>query len=235
MKKRYLILFLLSLFSSVVLADKPDVKPENPNFWFVQNQNQWDKEIKYRAEIPNGFLFLKQNSLQYSFYESKNWHQHTEIVSKTEEESNDDGQVKAHAFEVAFLGANSSPTITRHTRQKSKSNFFLGNDPEHWASDVSAYADMTYQNMYEGVNLHFYTNEKHLKYEFILEPHADTKQIQVRYNHASNITLEEGYLVIKTSVNTVVEQKPISYQIINGQRVEVASRFVLKENILSFE
>src|SRR5690606_17239601 len=45
----------------------------------------------------------------------------------------------------------------------------------------------------------------------------------------------EGDLKITTSVNEIIEKAPYSYQQINGQTVEVASRYKLKGDELSFE
>jgi hypothetical protein len=47
--------------------------------------------------------------------------------------------------------------------------------------------------------------------------------------------LQEGVLQIKTSVNTISETRPYTYQTSNGQQKEVASAFVLKDNIIQFD
>jgi hypothetical protein len=83
--------------------------------------------------------------------------------------------------------------------------------------------------------MRLYTQNAALKYEFIVSPKADPEQIQLQYKGASDVYLQDGMLQVKTSVNTVTETKPYTYQPLNGQPKEVASKFVLKNNILHFQ
>ncbi|MDX5346385.1 MAG: hypothetical protein LPK19_03980, partial [Hymenobacteraceae bacterium] len=57
----------------------------------------------------------------------------------------------------------------------------------------------------------------------------------MQYKGADNLYISEGELHIKTSVAAVKELKPYAYQIKNGKQVEVPCKFVLKNNIVSFE
>ena len=56
-------------------------------------------------------------------------------------------------------------------------------------------------------------------------PGANEKQIQLKYNGVDDIYLEKGKLIIKTSVNEIIEQEPIAYQYKNGKRKEIKCQF----------
>ncbi|WP_291722334.1 PKD domain-containing protein [Bernardetia sp.] len=205
------------------------VKPPNAKtpLTFIENKNQWDKVVKYRASIPAGFLFIRQNSLQYSFYDEsalKHGHGHHQTEHKDHV-----GKIKAHSFEVEFENANLSPTILPAQKHQTEFNYFLDNDPNKWASNANGYAELTYQELYPNINLHLYLQEEQLKYDFIVAASADASQIKMNYKHAESVSLENGRLIIKTSVNEIMEQAPYCYQIIDGKKVEVPSKFVLKQ------
>ena len=36
---------------------------------FVENRGQWANEVRFRADIPGGYLYLKANALHYVFYD----------------------------------------------------------------------------------------------------------------------------------------------------------------------
>jgi len=71
--------------------------------------------------------------------------------------------------------------------------------------------------------------------DFIVEPGADIKQIQLSFKGQSNIEIKEGKLFITTTINTVIENAPYVYQSINGKRVEIACHYKLENGIVSFE
>ena len=198
---------------------------------FIENKNQWDNVVKYRANIPSGFLFIRQNSLQYSFYdESALKHGHGQDASdqtKEEYEKHATG-MKAHSFIVEFENANLSPKIVSEQEHKTKFNYFLGNDRSKWAENARGYSELTYQEIYPNINLHLYLQEEQLKYDFIVAAEADASQIVMNYKHTEKVALENGHLIIQTSINKIIEQAPYCYQIIDGQKVEVPSKFVLK-------
>jgi gliding motility-associated-like protein len=207
---------------------------------FVKNQNQWEKDVLYRAEIPGGFLFVKSASLSYVFYDTKavsDIHAHAQNDQKAKvdfaQPSND--LIKAHGIEVLFLQANTTAVIEASGESADKRNYFLSKDPSHWASDVSSFTELYYRNIYPGIDLRLYTQHGSLKYEFIVAPKADVNQIRLQYRGASEMYLQDGVLQIKTSVNTISETKPYTYQEVNGKETEVASTFVLKGNIVQFD
>ena len=50
--------------------------PHKSSVQFIQNKNQWDSSVLFRASIPSGFMFLKKNEIQYSFYDSRYFADH---------------------------------------------------------------------------------------------------------------------------------------------------------------
>ncbi|KAA9340071.1 DUF7948 domain-containing protein [Adhaeribacter soli] len=232
--RRFLsVLFCLLAFSYTTYGHTPPNAEANreKSLEFIQNRNQWNKQIKFRAELPAGQLYLKQTGLVYNFIDPAGIpnHNHQEkTVAKGEE------KVKAHAYTVDFLQANPKALLSGTGKTEGYRNYFLGNDPDSWASDVPAYQEITYQELYPGIDLKFYEHKKKLKYDFILQAGANPDVIQMQYKGADKMYLEAGNLVIETSVNTVTEQKPYAYQIIKGREVEIPCKFRLEGQKVSF-
>lgn len=203
---------------------------------FKENKGQWESNILYKAKLPAGQLYLEQNKLTYQFYNE------TDIIRigdlhhgwiKNPQAS--DSIINLHAFEVAFVNALAAQTKAQHPCSDYE-NYFIGNDSSKWVSNVKKYQDVTYQKLYAGIDLKFYSaDDNNLKYDFIVAPNADPNQIQLQYNGVNSTSLENGSLVIETSVNKLVEQKPYAYQIINGKQKEVKCNFKLTNHVLSFD
>src|SRR5688572_19679704 len=200
---------------------------------FVTNQNQWESAVKYSAALPGGRLFLKQDQWLFSFVDQSQFAGHGKPAAAKPATESD--LIRAHAYTVTFLKANKQAELKPVNPTPGTRNFFLGNDPEKWASNVKAYEEITYQELYPGIDTRIYENHKKLKYDFLVAPKTDPQVIQMEYAGADKLYIQDGNLVIKTSVNTVTEQKPIAYQLINGKRKEVPCAFRLEGNILSFD
>ena len=197
---------------------------QNP---FIENKGQFPKEVISKTNLPSGALFIEQAKLIYAFYDGRQLeHIHDGIATNN--------RVDAHAYSVTFLNANSEITTTLKGESHFFENYYLGNKSA-WASRVKSYKTQIQKNIYEGVDLHFYVNEDKLKYELHLAKNSDEKAIKLRYEGVSNISVDDGNLHLKTSVNSIMEYRPYAYQIIDGIEVEVACNYKLKRNILSFD
>ena len=117
------------------------------------------------------------------------------------------------------------------------SNYFIGNDPKKWRTDVPHYARIEYQGVYPGIDLVWYGNQRQLEYDFVVGPGADAKQIQVAYEGVESVNVEaNGELVLRTALGEVRQQQPRVYQEIGGKRAEVGARYaIVARNRVSFE
>lgn len=210
--------------------------PQSKNYKFVENKNQWASSIKFRAAIPSGFMFLKNDGFQYTYYDSKTMGQlHTANASGVASRAAQTNQIKAHSFEVKFIDANLQTKIVAQEQVAEKMNYFLGKDPAKWATNVHSYHTLYYHNIYPSINLKLYEHHKTLKYEFIVAPNTSPKIIKMQYNAADGIRVHNGQLEVQTSLGKVIEKAPYCYQIIQGKKVTVEARFKLENNEVSFE
>jgi len=108
------------------------------------------------------------------------------------------------------------------------SNYFIGNDPAKWHSDIPNYARIRYQGVYPGVDLLAYGNERQLEYDLIVSPGADPSQIVLAWEGVDRMQLNaEGDLVLATRLGDVVQKRPRVYQEIGGRRVEIVAHYAL--------
>ena len=68
-----------------------------------------------------------------------------------------------------------------------------------------------------------------LKYEFHVRPGARVSDIRLAYRGAKRLSLDRsGNLRIRTSLGTLTDTRPTSYQVVAGKRVPVRSVFTLE-------
>lgn len=143
--------------------------------------------------------------------------------------------VRSHSYEVVFQNANPNPVLVPEKATDVYRNYFLGSDSTKWRSNVQAFQNVTYQQLYPNVDLHAYSEAGTLKYDLLVNPGADLAAVQLAYNYTAGIEIKKGNLVIHTSVGDVIEQAPVAYQYIDNQRVDVNVSYQLKKGLLSFK
>jgi len=106
-------------------------------------------------------------------------------------------------------------------------NYFIGNDPKNWRTDIPTYAAVAYKEAYQGIDLKFYGNGRQLEYDVVVGPGADPDQVQFRYAGVERLEVTpEGHLALKLpGGGELIQQKPYVYQEIAGRRVAREGRF----------
>lgn len=242
----YIFLSLMLTLQSVFAHDHEKTAGDGGKYQFIENKKQWPTDIAFRANIPGGFLFLHSHKLTYAFYDKKavadkHHPQHSETIKISGSRSQRFAPIKnesankinAHAFHVNFLNA-SEATVVGEDNFNFQYNYFLGKDESTWGQNAQVFRGVSYQNIYEGIDLKFLQTEHDLKYEFHVAPNANVNNIQLEYEGTDALFLKNGHLYIETSLNTVIEQKPYVYQVIKGVEVEVPAEFTLEGNVLSY-
>lgn len=141
---------------------------------------------------------------------------------------------------MKLVGADPKALVSGLDALPSTSNYFIGNDSTKWRTNVPNYAKVQYKNVYPGVNLIYYGNQRQLEYDFVVAPGADPKAIALAIvgGEAGGQPLSQpfvqidrdGNLVVQTGSGEVRLQKPIVYQLSldGGFRTSVDGRYVLR-------
>jgi hypothetical protein len=91
---------------------------------------------------------------------------------------------------MRLVGANAKATVTGAEELPGKSNYFIGNDPKKWRTNVSSYARVKYEGVYPGVDLVYYGNQRQLEYDFVVAPGADPNRIRLSFAGAEGMRVD---------------------------------------------
>ncbi len=204
---------------------------------FIENKGQWSNNISFRCDIPEGriaiypqgFGMLLYNQEAYSYLLDKNHDGHI----------SDNDSLKMQYVTFNFVKPATSktiaPTLNGMYPFGERRNYFLGNNSEHWATDVPAYRVVHYQSIYPNIDFRLQESHGTLKHEFIVSPKGNPNKIQLSIEGADAMYLNNENLHIITSVTHLVEKKPYAYQVIEKDTIVVECRFNLLGNILTYD
>lgn len=233
MRPKYpqIFIFFVAVLTSLLASAGEGILTPRPasHLLFEENKNQLPSHVKFHVGIPGGDLFMEKQTLTFLQAEHYDFH-----GFHNPNPTNAPVTLKFHAYKVHFLNSDPQVQIKGTDAFPFVHNFYRGNDPSKWASDVAVYSGVRYSGIYPGIDIQFQNFEQHLKYDFIVQPGSNPSQIQLEYEGTDGLSLEYGHLYIKTSLGTTIEQKPYAYQVIDGSQKEVICSYVLNGDRLSF-
>ena len=217
---------------------------------FEINQGQTDPRVKFLSRGGGYTLFLTGNeavlSLQKKAGEAPPFRAARTglkpgATTSVDKPTPDNGALTAYAvLRTRLVGANLKAAVTGAEELPGKSNYFIGNDPQKWRTNVPNYAKVRYQGVYPGVDLVYYGNQGgQLEYDFVVAPGANPRAIRFALetgnskletgnskpgafqsafgNWQSTIRLDaNGDLAVHLDGGEVHFQKPVAYQPMTG-------------------
>ncbi len=209
---------------------------------FEINQGQTDPRVKFLSRGNGYTLFLTGNeavlSLQKKAGEAPPFRAARTglkpgATTSVDKPTTDNGARTTNAvLRTRLVGANLKAAVSGAEELPGKSNYFIGNDPQKWRTNVPNYSKVRYQGVYPGVDLVYYGNQGgRLEYDFVVAPGADPSVVTLevgaggvrpakRELRSPLQIAADGDLVIKTDGGAVRFQKPVVYQpaVNDGQR-----------------
>jgi hypothetical protein len=136
---------------------------------------------------------------------------------------------KSVALRMSLVGAGLEPVVTGLDELPGKANYFIGKDRSKWRANVPTYAKVHYQNVYPGIDLVYYGNQRQLEYDFVVAPGADPKKIVLGFKGADKLRIDAGGdLLLHMAGSDIRQHKPVVHQDIDGVRHEIAGSYVRK-------
>ena len=200
---------------------------------FVLNSGQTDMRVKFTAQGKGYRAFLTGDGAVISLHSGP-----LDPIMKTR--NSPPGAAartptlaagKAAALHIRLLGANPETEVAGAEKLQGVSNYYIGNDPKKWRTNVPMYAQVRYRSVYPGIDLLYYGNEGWLEHDFVVAPGAEPNAIAMEIEGAGGVELTAaGDLRLKTDVGDVSLLNPTVYQVINHEKRKIEARYVVAVN-----
>lgn len=197
---------------------------------FIPNQGQWNGPFQFKCNIPGGSIFLNPGEITYSLYNTDQVYQVHEKVSHESQSAGKNTPIDFYSFRMRFAGSNPACKISGTNPVSYYNNYYLSKATDQWRSNIHPYENLYYESLYPGIDLNYSSKGDLLKYEFIVAPKEDPARIQLSFQSIKPFIDHDGNLVLQTPLATLKENKPVSYQRIDGKQREVETEFIYSAN-----
>jgi hypothetical protein len=239
-RKRLRLVFILVVIVRVLVAHAQSREPQHPGMPFSGNQ-QFPRglgtlPIAFEAnlgQIRKDAKFVSRG-LSYSAYLTAEG-----MVLSLKPNSQRETTAAAHdrtlkpptILQFNLLGSAANPPAVGEMQLPGRVNYFLGQDPRRWRTNVPLYSRVRYKGVYPGIDLVYYGNAQHLEYDFEVSPGANPNLIRFEVKGAKQLDLDaNGDLVLKTNAGELHFQCPVIYQKKNGRQLPVEGSFTIENS-----
>jgi hypothetical protein len=216
LKKPLSVVFVAVVFSLVLVprgqANQVPIDYGKLPLRFEPNDGQIDARVHYLARAKRYTVFLTSDAAVLS----------ARSVHGTVD---DQGAV----VRMRFLGANPAPAMQGTKRLSSYSNYFVGKNSKEWRTGVPNYAEVQASNLYPGIAVHYYGNEREMEYDLIVEAGANPDSIRIGLEGPTPAEIDSsGNAAVKFGDGEFQLHKPVVYQLDGrGKRTVISGSYVL--------
>ena len=190
---------------------------------FELNKGQTAEQVDFVSRGPGYTVFLTPGEAVLSLQANKHEHQPAPREQSARRAANPDH------LRMSLVAANRQARVEGLEQLEGTANYFMGRDPKGWHSAIPTFAKVKYQDVYPGVDLVYYGNQRQLEYDFIVHPNADPRQIKLRFEGARKLEIDStGALIIEIGHAKIRWKKPFAYQETENGRQEVTANFQLR-------
>ena len=187
---------------------------------FIANEGQISaKQVKYYAKTFAGTLYVtEQGELVYA------------LPHRSADKKNSAGWGLKE-----YLVGDVNIALQALDRSKTKFNYYIGNDPAKWKTNIATYNELSLGEVYAGIDLRLRAYGSNVEKIFTLSPGKTPEVIKLKMEGAIALEVNAaGELVAQTGLGPVTFSKPIAYQEIDGKRKSVEVAYRIKQNTYGF-
>ncbi len=198
---------------------------------FVPNEGQTDSRIKFYESSGGHETFFTDEGVVFAITTPDEELLQGPAAFREEEPKRQ--PVNSYLVKLTPLGMRRNVHISADEPQPGKVNYFIGDVPEKWRSDIPTYRSVVYTEAYPGVDFKFYGNNQHLEYDIIIRPGGDLSQVKLQYNGIEHLQItDKGDLTMQVTAGLALTQRaPVVYQVIDGKRVDLVGNFCIKGRV----
>src|SRR5580658_2405907 len=195
---------------------------------FEPNQGQTDPQVRYLSHGDGYTLFLTATEAVLALRKPQSNPQSRKNrgAGQASPSSAPVSQSPPVALRMKLEGAQAGVSFESLNPLPGLSNYFIGNDQSKWHTNIPQYARVQAREVYPGVDMVYYGNQRHLEYDFVVKPGADPNSIHLKYEGAKSTGVNaQGDLELEIEGGKVTFRSPQVYQQSGGRRNEVEGHY----------
>ncbi|MGD9730500.1 MAG: hypothetical protein AB7L09_10120 [Nitrospira sp.] len=175
---------------------------------FEANHGQWDPAVQFITRGRGHQLFLTPNEAVLALRTGQDKPDRRERNTTPHTASSSPPPSSHSVVRMSFAGADPQAEMVGLEPLPGIVNYFIGDDPTKWRTNIPTYQKVGYKDLYPGIDLVYYGNQGQLEYDLVVAPGADPTQIMLAFEGAERIAVDEqGDLVLTLAPSSIDEPR----------------------------
>ncbi len=196
---------------------------------FEANRGQTQSEIKFLSRGPGYGISLSSTEATFHLTKLSRKRPVSKAFPSAETLAAQEPTTQTSDVTMTMPHSNRVPRVEGLGELPGSSNYLIGTDPEGWQINVPNYAKVKYTDVYPGIDLIYYGNQRQLEYDFVVAPGATPKSIRLAFRGVQKTHIDvHGDLVLRVAGGEIRQLKPVVYQERSGVKEYLEGRYLLK-------
>jgi hypothetical protein len=203
--------------------------------FFTENKGQWDPEILFIGDTSFGKVAFSKRAIYYQLIQKNAIDQRIIKASSFDQCRNESMKqtisIKSHIIKISFIQP-LFPKIQGKEMLNHYNNYLIGNSSKKWVTNCRNFDRVTYENIWEGIDLTYFFTNQGLKYEFYVSPDANINDLLLKVEGA-NISCHGTLMQLATPIGNIQDLNLFVFDQITHKSIH--SFFSVKGNLISFQ
>jgi hypothetical protein len=188
---------------------------------FIENQGQLDERVAYYLQGRDDTLYFTAEGLTLALSHPEAGP--AKVVALPASVQRPLATRERWVVKVDFVTPNPQATLTAQDSTGTLVSYFTG-QRETWHTGLKTYSRLVYHDVWPGIDLVYTGGQDRLKYEFVVSPGADPRQIRLALSGVTAAAVNAaGQLTFDTPAGSVTDEAPVAYQGAGEARHTVAA------------
>ena len=208
---------------------------------FEANRGQADESVDFVARGPGYAVALSPTEAIFALRKADNAVRNDDDSARPENQQltfrtvirpPPSSTAPSTVLRMKLVGANRAATVAGQNELEGRVNYLIGSDPAKWRTNVPTFGRVRYAEVYPGIDVIYYGNQRRLEYDFVVAPGRDARAIALEFAGAQKVEVDAatGDLLVHVGGETIRQHAPVAYQeVAGGGRRKIESRYALRE------
>ena len=163
----------------------------------IDSEGKLIPDILYKAELGGVDLYLTNKGMSFVFYKYEDIPNNLAAGNKEMDKLHDpfredmkNKTVKMYRMDLNIIGMNRNVKTLNEEQTTEYFNYYYAHCPDG-ITNVHGYRKVIFENIYNNIDLVYYSNEKGLKYDFIVKPGGNVADIKLKYENENEVYITE--------------------------------------------
>jgi len=200
---------------------------------FVPNQGQWNKKVKFKADLFSGALLVGENELVYSLVVADKTSDKAKPAEQSEIFAAKPELNRSLVFKEKFVSPDGQELDfcpRGEEKTGARVSYFRGKEASSYLSQVPSYKSLSLGRVFPGIEVRLRASSGNVEKLFYLNPGARAEDIVLKVEGIASIKVaEDGYLLLQSEAGDLAMMKPRAFQEKNGQKRPVEVAYELRD------